>query len=253
MVNLRQSASSRLRFHGEEFDELFDIYLRPLRSKTARSIYRIFLDEIEKTELTTLDLQGGLGQNGLFLSKKEINARLRSLQEAHLISKGEERGKPTTMEYRGRYTFDLWSLTNKGLEMADAIESILVNDKRRTSYDLEDFAAIRDEAGVVKAQNLLDRIEESYVLMVLIKTLFKAGHPLKYGELEQKITLVQTTLSEVVLSRSGQEFLEVTTGPASQSIIDKIFRYLGISSREENFVSLNSDGIKFARRIGEKD
>ena len=253
MVNLRQSASGRLGFHGEELDELFDIYLRPLRSKNSRLIYRIFLDEIEKGELTTLDLQARLGQNGLSLSKKEINAWLRSLQEAHLISKGEERGKPTTMEYRGRYTFDLWSLTPKGLEMADALESILVNDKWRTSYDLKDFAAIIDKVGVVKAQNLLDKIEESYVLMVLIKTLSKAGHPLKYDELERKITPVQTTLSEVVLSRSGQEFLEVTTGPASQSIIDKIFRYLGISSTGESFVSLTNEGKRLARRMWEKD
>jgi len=253
MANLRQSASDLLGFHGEEFDELFDVYLRPLRSKNARSIYRIFLDEIEKGELTTLDLQIRLGQNGLSLSKKEINAWLKSLQEAHLISKGAERGKPTTMEYRGRYTFDLWSLTCKGQEMADAIESILVNGKRRTFYDLEDFAAIMDKVGVEKAQYLLDKIEESYVLMVLIKTLSKAGHPLKYDELERRITPLQTTLSEVVLSRSGQEFLEVTTGPASQSIIDKIIRYLGISSKGEDFVSLTNDGKRLARRMWEKD
>jgi DNA-binding HxlR family transcriptional regulator len=253
MANLRQSASGRLGFHDEELDELFDVYLRPLRSKNSRLIYRIFLDEIEKGELTTLDLQARLGQNGLSLSKKEINAWLRSLQEAHLISKGEERGKPTTMEYRGRYTFDLWGLTRKGLEMADAIASILVNGKRRTSYDFNDFVEITDNASVVKTQNILDKIEENYVLMFLLKTLSKAGRPLKYDELERKITPVQTTLSEVVLSRSGQEFLEVTTGPASQSIIDKIFRYLGISSKGGNFVSLTEEGKRLAGRIWVKD
>jgi hypothetical protein len=76
---------------------------------------------------------------------------------------------------------------------------------------------------------------------------------LKYDELERKITPVQTTLSEVILSRSGQEFLEVTAGPASQSIIDKIFRYLGISSKGESFVTLTNDGKILARRMWEKD
>ncbi len=246
MANLRQSASDSIGFHSEEFDELFDIYLRPLRSKNARSIYRIFLDEIEKGELTTFDIQERLGQMDLFLSKKEINAWLRSLQEAHLISKGEERGKPTTMEYRRRYTFDLWTLTKKGLETAHAIESIILNSEGQTSYFLEDFGAIADEKDVVQSQNILGKIEESYVLMVLIKTLSKARRPLNYDELKRKITPVQTTLNEIILSRSGQKFLEVTSDPASQSIINKIFRFLGITRKGKNLISLTNEGKRLA-------
>jgi DNA-binding HxlR family transcriptional regulator len=253
MANLQQSKSSSQGLYGEDLDELFDIYLRPLRSKNARTIYRIFLDEKEKGELTTLDLQARLDPKGISLSKKEINAWLRSLQEAHLISKGEERGKPTTMEYRGRYTFDLWSLTRKGLEMADAIESILVNNGGRTSYELDDIATTIDEVDVEQAQNILKKIEESYVLMVLINTLFNAGRPINYDELEHKITPVQTTLSEVILSRSGQKFLELTTDPASKSIINKIFRFLGITRKGKNFVSLTNEGKRLAGILCKED
>jgi DNA-binding transcriptional ArsR family regulator len=253
MANLRQSTSRSPGLYGEGFDELFDIYLRPLRSRNARTIYRIFLDEREKGELTTLDLQTRLDQHEISLSKKEINAWLRSLQEAHLISKGEERGKPTTMEYRGRYTFDLWRVTPKGLEMADAIKSILVNGERRAPHELDVLAAIIDEADVVQSRKILYGIEESYILLFLIKTLSKAGHPLNYDELEHKIIPLQTTLSEVILSRSGQKFLEVATDQASRSIIDKIFRFLGIPSRGENLVSLTNDGMRLARRLWRKD
>lgn len=253
MANLKQPKYGSLGFSDEDLNKLFDIYLRPLKSKNARTIYRIFLEEKEKGELTTLDLQARLGQDGISLSKKEINAWLRSLQEAHLISKGEERGKPTTLEYRGRYTFDLWSLTQKGLEMADAIESILVNNGGPTSYELDDFAAIIDEVDVLQAQNILDKIEENYVLMVLIKTLYKAGHPLNYDELERKITPVQTTLNEVILSKSGQKFLEVTTDQASQNIIDKIFSFLGIHRKGKNFVFLTSEGKRFAGILCKED
>ena len=249
MANLRKSASGLLRFYGEELDDLLDIHLKPLRSKNARSIFRIFLNEIEKRELTTYDIQARLGQNGSSLSKKEINAWLRSLQEANLISKREERGKPTTKEYRGRYTYDLWTLTKKGLEMACALESILVNGEARSCYDLQDLAEIIDESDTTRAQKIIDKIEESYTLLILIKSLSNTGRLLKYDELERKITPIQTTLNEIVLSRSGRKFLEVTKGPASQSIFDKIFHYLGIPSKGQNVVSLTDEGKRLVSRI----
>ena len=97
------------------FDRLFERAYKPFRSRNARTLFNIFIVEKEKEYLTTLDIQTHLDERGIDLSKKEINAWLRSLQEAGLITKEQERGKPTTLAYDDKYTFDKWSLTDTGL------------------------------------------------------------------------------------------------------------------------------------------
>jgi DNA-binding HxlR family transcriptional regulator len=253
MANLQQSKSGSLGLHDEDLNELFDIYLRPLRSRNARTIYRIFLDEREKGELTTLDLQARLDQGGVYLSKKEINAWLRTLLDATLISKGEARGKPTTIEYNGRYSFDLWSLTRKGLEMADVLEIILAKKGVSPAYDLEGLSDMMDVADVKQAKDTLEKIEDSYLLITSIRTLWKAGRPVKSSKLAYKITPVQTTLDKVISSESGKKFIELRAGPASPNIIEKILHRLGVHDKEKRMASLTLDGKRLAERLwGEK-
>ncbi|KYH36887.1 MAG: hypothetical protein AYL28_005800 [Candidatus Bathyarchaeota archaeon B23] len=113
-----------LLFDEGAFDRLFDTHLRPLKSKMARTIYRIFMEKSHYPYLTTLDIQSELSRRGIDLDKKEINAWLKALMKAELIDRGE-RQRPVTMEYRGRYTYITWSLTSLGREMAKRIAYLL--------------------------------------------------------------------------------------------------------------------------------
>ena len=206
MANLQQSRFDSIILDDEDLNELFEIYLRPLRSKNARSIYTLFLDE--KRELTTLDLQERLGQIGISLRKKEINAWLRSLQSATLISKRDERGKPTTIEYNGRYSFDLWNLTRKGWEMAEVLEVILAKGSEQPVFNLGAFLRSMDGGDVGQVNRTLGKIEEIYILLASIRTLWSTGRPLGYNELERKITPFQTTLGEVIFPDQLRNFLK---------------------------------------------
>ena len=107
------------------FDRLFEKAYKPFRSRNARTLFNIFIVEKEKEYLTTLDIQTHLDERGIDLSKKEINAWLRSLQQADLITKEQERGKPTTLAYDDKYTFDKWSLTETGLNVSEDLRELI--------------------------------------------------------------------------------------------------------------------------------
>ena len=107
------------------FDRLFEKAYKPFRSRNARTLFNIFIVEKEKEYLTTLDIQTHLDETGIDLSKKEINAWLRSLREAGLITKEQERGKPTTLAYDDKYTFDKWSLTETGLNVSEDLRELI--------------------------------------------------------------------------------------------------------------------------------
>lgn len=107
------------------FDRLFEKAYKPFRSRNARNLFNIFIVEKEKEYLTTLDIQTHLDERGTDLSKKEINAWLRSLQQADLITKEQERGKPTTLAYDDKYTFDKWSLTETGLNVSEGLKELI--------------------------------------------------------------------------------------------------------------------------------
>ena len=107
------------------FDRLFEKAYKPFRSRNARTLFNIFIVEKEREYLTTLDIQTHLDERGIDLSKKEINAWLRSLRDAGLITKEQERGKPTTLAYDDKYTFDKWSLTETGLNVSEDLRELI--------------------------------------------------------------------------------------------------------------------------------
>lgn len=118
----------------ELFDRLFERAYKPFRSRNARTLYNIFIVEKEAEYLTTLDIQTHLDGRGIDLSKKEINAWLRSLQEAGLITKELKRGKPTTITYDDKYTFDKWSLTTTGLKVSEDLKDLISESTNGEQY-----------------------------------------------------------------------------------------------------------------------
>ncbi len=112
-----------------KYDHIFETILKPLRSKNARKIYTIFLEHSDVEYLTTFDIQNKLSQS-IKLSKKEINAWLMSLKLAGLIIKEETRGKPSTLRYEKKYTFDKWRLTKSGAYLAGDLDILNINNQR---------------------------------------------------------------------------------------------------------------------------
>jgi len=92
-------------FRSEEIqltDDLFELYLKPLRSRNARLIFLILFKLKDVGYLTTHDIQTKLKDIDCVLNKKEINGWLKSLWNAKLIIREEERGKPSITKYNDK-------------------------------------------------------------------------------------------------------------------------------------------------------
>ena len=149
------------------FDRLFERAYKPFRSRNARTLFNIFIVEKEKEYLTTLDIQTHLDEMGIDLSKKEINAWLRSLQEADLITKEQKRGKPTTLAYDDKYTFDMWSLTETGVNVSEDLRELMSGTISGEQYNnnvsvddraVTDAAAPSQDDGSLQASFLQSRL-----------------------------------------------------------------------------------------------
>ena len=154
---------------SDYFDRIMDLYLKPLRSKISRTIFNIFI-EYKQGSLTTIDLQSKLKEMDIKLDKKEINWWLKGLQEAELIMKESQRGKPTTLVYNDKYTFDLWKITETGLSITEGLNRIL--DSRSIYLDQDPIDILKIVSMYVDEKGkILERLKEIYFMMCLLKVL----------------------------------------------------------------------------------
>jgi DNA-binding transcriptional ArsR family regulator len=169
------------------FDQLFERAYKPFRSRNARTLFNIFIVEKEKEHLTTLDIQTHLDEIGIDLSKKEINAWLRSLQEADLITKEQERGKPTTLVYDDKYTFDKWSLSEKGLNVSEDLRELISGTIGGEQYNNNlsvDDRAVTDTAAPSQDDGSL---QASYLQSLLLSELRRSSGIMQRNELLKKL------------------------------------------------------------------
>jgi len=169
------------------FDQLFERAYKPFRSRNARTLFNIFIVEKEKEHLTTLDIQTHLDEIGIDLSKKEINAWLRSLQEADLITKEQERGKPTTLAYDDKYTFDKWSLSEKGLNVSEDLRELISGTIGGEQYNNNvsvDDRAVTDAAAPSQDDGSL---QASYLQSLLLSELRRSSGIMQRNELLKKL------------------------------------------------------------------
>jgi DNA-binding HxlR family transcriptional regulator len=230
----------------EKFEELFEKNLRPLKSKNARIIYKIFIETKRVNFLTTLDLQTKLEELGIRLSKKEINGWLRSLHDAGLITKEENRGKPTTLDYDDKYTFDMWSLTPEGDEIAVGIDHLV---KRRNisnmflSKNMIDEIANFDQD--IRQQNF-SKTREIDIKLRLFRILWETRKALTLGEIREKLT-PDFILKEIISCYLSQDLIvENDTGGRFQ----KLLSFLGLSRKQRTSFRLTEKGREFAERLG---
>jgi len=191
------------------FDQLFERAYKPFRSRNARTLFNIFIVEKEKEHLTTLDIQTHLDEIGIDLSKKEINAWLRSLQEADLITKEQERGKPTTLAYDDKYTFDKWSLSEKGLNVSEDLRELISGTIGGEQYNNNvsvDDRAVTDTAAPSQDDGSL---QASYLQSLLLSELRRSSGIMQRNELLKKLIPEDAELDYALSALIEQGLIDV--------------------------------------------
>lgn len=190
----------------EPFDDLFDRAYKPFRSRNARNLFNIFLMEKEAEYLTTLDIQTHLDRKGIGLSKKEINAWLRSLQEADLIAKQLERGKPTTLAYSDKYTFDKWNLTPIGLRVSEELRSLIYDNSNGGQHP----GALQDHGQLdIESMPQQQTLQTRNLQMLLLTELHRSEGRMKRKDLMHKAIPAQVQLDHALSALIDQGMVEV--------------------------------------------
>ena len=227
-----------------ELDQLFEVDLKPLKNANARILYKLFLDSKRSKHLTTLDIQDKLKSTDLMLRKKEINAWLGSLQIAGLITKENMRGKPTTIDYRGRYTYDLWRLTEKGRDIANKISifsSEKTSPKGRENVEKD---ANYEQSG---EKNLADSHRRPDLnTMTLLRVILHTNDIVTLEELREQISPSAESLWEMISQGNIDGVLTVESAE-STSITAKIFGFLGMPAKKKYRLSLTEVGRRILR------
>ena len=230
----------------QNLDELFDGPLKPMNSDNARLVYKLFFDAKDQG-LTTLDIQHLLKDYDRKYSKKDLHNWLNDLMDAELITKESERGKPTTVAYNGRYTYDIWRLTPQGYQIGRKIERFLgkyPNLNEQKTIEKTRIPGLQE----LKTGDLRE-IEKLYINSVILLTLQKTG-----GKSDLKEISGNTILQPKPLRNFLETHMRSTSPPLYQmnektiGIGGRILQKLGLSS--VNFdVSLSLEGKKISESL----
>jgi len=223
----------------QALDQLLEVDLKPLKNANARILYKIFLDSKKSKHLTTLDMQDKLKSTDLTLHKKEINAWLSGLQSAGLVTKEYERGKPTTLAYEGRYTYDLWSLTEKGRDVARKIE--ILSSEKTSLIPPENIVNEADfeETEIISGAGSDEFTDQMTVN--LLRAVIGSEGTVTLNELIDRMSPSPEALMELMSQGTLNGLLKVkAVGPTS--FREKIFGYLGIHKRRKYLLEVTDKG-----------
>lgn len=230
------------------YDELFETYLRPLKSKNARMLFRLFLGHQNVDYLTTLDLQIKLDELGFTLSKKEINGWLSSLLEAGLIAKDDFRGKPTTISYEDKYTFDMWRLTSKGLEIAEGVNGML-----NIKFDLPKYESLSLEGIAAKEKNMrlqiLNHIEEIHMQITLMRLLSRAGGILSRSDMKRWTVPPYRILEKMVTNLKDLGLIKEVKDSRTTGFLSRFLRLIGLSNGRDVSFQLTREGKRLTEKF----
>jgi hypothetical protein len=226
----------------DTIDYLFEGILKPLHSRNARNIYKVFYQNKEYTHLTTHDIETQLKEEGLSINKKEINGWLVSLQEAGLISKMNERGKPIASDYENRYTFDLWKLTETGLIAGGRLPSLMT----KKDSGLPSLADL--------TPSTIQEIEDLYLTSKLLITLYEKGGQLGYKDVRKELAIDREKLAVYSwpdAAHSKRPLFEIAVKPPS--FRSKVFKLMGWFLEQDLSFKLTDEGKKMAEAIMSKE
>ncbi len=235
------SKVDKINLKGLEY--LFDGPLKPLHSKNARRIFDIFYTRRDFEHLTTHDIEKAFDEQGLSITKKEINAWLVSLQEAGLITKLDERGKPVASTYDDRYTFDLWHLTETGLNVGRKLPSFMENEE---SSGIPKLAELSPE--------IIHEIEDLYFTSKILLLLHDHDGQLSYTELRKQLAIDREKLaiySWPDAAHSEKPLFEIKIKPPT--LRTNVFKIFGWMVEQDLTFTLTEDGRRMAEAIASRE
>ncbi len=230
------------RISKDTLKKLFEGVLKPLHSRNARRIYEVFYKNKEYNYITTHDIETKLEEEGLLINKKEINGWLVSLQDAGLISKMDERGKPIASNYEDRYTFDLWKLTETGLLVGGRLPSLMA----KKDLSLPSLADL--------TPSTIHEIEDLYLTAKLLIILYDRGGHLGYKEVRKELAIDREKLAVYSwpdTAHSDKPLFEIIVKPPS--FRSKVFKLLGWFLEQDLSFILTDDGKRMAEIIMSKE
>ncbi len=268
----------------EELEEIFEKTLRPLQSRNARHIFLILRDT-EQEYLTTYDMQPILEEQGNKLSKVELNNWLTALQDVGLVRKAPERGKPTTIPYTRRYTFDLWKLTQKGQETSFQLDVFRGNTPVQVKEKVVEKIVEKPVEVIVEKMVEVEKIVEVPIEKLIEMTIEKRVEIPKFPELIETsfedLDKIRSLSTHLLLMKSlyGKESMDLwslstATGLVPENIVEfiethakstpntlyllseipmdlrgRIMQTIGLSPRKNYTMSLSSEGKKIAVQL----
>ncbi len=221
-----------------ELDTLFEGLLKPLHSKNARQIFETFYQNRAYEHLTTYDIEKELDEDGLSINKKEINSWLVSLQEAGLIVKMEGRGKPVRYTYDDRYTYDLWKLTETGLNAGQRLPTFMVDADKRLPHLTE------------LTPNLIHEMEDLYYTAKILVLLYEHNGSQNYADLKKQLALDSEKLAVYSwpdASHSEKPLFEIIVKPPT--LRTKVFKLFGWVVEQDLSFKLTEEGRRVAEGI----
>jgi hypothetical protein len=208
------------------------------------------LRDSETEYLTTYDMQQILKKQGNRLSKVELNNWLSTLLEAGLVLKAPKRGKPTTISYNRRYTFDLWKLSQKGRETSYLLEVFRGNTPIQTVEKIVE-KIVEKNIEVPKLPELhetklehQEKIQTLSIHLGLLKAL-KEKDPLDIILLSEKTGFTPERILKFIKyqGKSDANTLYLLS-EIPMDLKDKILQTIGLLTKKNYSVSLSSEGKK---------
>jgi len=226
----------------EFLDYLFEGWLKPLHSNNARNIFKILLNYKDFTYITTHDIEIKLNEINFNINKKEINAWLNALNEASLVEKDQERGKPTIVEYSGKYSYDRWRITKIGLRVGNDLQYLLNNENIKPEATLPKLIDLNE--------NSIEDLEDLYYTAKLLIILYKSGGRNNYRTLRKTLNISKEKLaiySWPDSTHSDKPLFEISVKPLS--FRGKIFKLFRTISEEDLEFTLSETGKIMAEHI----
>ena len=231
----------------DELDLAFENTLRPLMSSSARQIF-VTMVKSPETQLTTLDIQDNLKTYRLKLSKKELNNWLSSLQASGLVQKELERGKPTTIPYSDRYTYDLWSLTEKGRETAHKLS--IFTHETPTLNNVKTIVKTGLPSLETITTGQISDLEKLYMSITTLRVLRVQEEPIDSLALSVETGVRHEKTIEWIKSHadiSSKNLYHIER--KVPGFLDRMLGSLGFKEKEVYHVSLSPEGKRIAEAL----
>ncbi len=243
---LKSEKENSLCFKKADFDTLFDIYLRPLKSKNARKIFKVLGSEESVESLTTLDIQTKLHEIGIILSKKEINGWLHSLSAAGLALKDESRGKPTTINYDDKYTFDHWRLNELGVIITENLPHLLRTKPVLAYNDTKKILRELSEMELERRARILRNLDELNMVLKMLRYLLEKGCESNESNLIKMLGIPREEVDRLISKYSSQDLSLIFQKPRERNLISKLLMFLQLSPSTYEKLILTHEGRRLA-------